>query len=198
MASATPTKAVQTLLADNTLVTASRSVSSLTQAAGVASAACTTHGLAIGNFTIIGGTNEFLYRGPQEVTASADANNFQFAVDSGAPATATGTIISNEIGNEPQAIELEGFGARIEVAVKNGSTGPTNRAIIRIETSDDGVQWTKHLEYELDNTANVVDEQVFEVGPGVTHLRAYVYGNSAQDVTVLWLRAIELTQIDIA
>lgn len=72
------------------------SVSSLTQAAGLA--ACTTssnHGYSTGDYVYIEGANETEYNGIREITVAGDAT-FTFAVDSGATSPATGTITATK------------------------------------------------------------------------------------------------------
>ena len=65
----------------------------LTQAGGIATAACTAHGYADGAPVTIAGATETEYNGRKQVRVTG-ADAFEFDVDSGAAAPATGTIIA--------------------------------------------------------------------------------------------------------
>lgn len=74
----------------------SKSVTSLTQAAGTATATVTAHGYAVGELVCVGGANETEYNGWQTVLTTPDANSFTYAVDAAAASPATGTIVTQK------------------------------------------------------------------------------------------------------
>ena len=69
--------------------TAKKTISSLTQSAGVATATCTAHGLNTGWQMLLGAVQDG-YNGRRYITR-ADANSFTYPVDSTIAATATTT-----------------------------------------------------------------------------------------------------------
>jgi hypothetical protein len=86
--------AVNTVLKD-CLVTGFnvKPVQSLTQSGGVARALfASAHGFVAGDIVLLSGANESAYNGEAKVLASSTSTALDLAVDSGAPATATGTI----------------------------------------------------------------------------------------------------------
>jgi len=81
-----------------------KTLTSLTQAAGIATATYTNHGYSVGDRVIISGANQSGYLGVRSVLTAA-ANTFTFAVDSSTVSPATGTIIAEK---EAKQIPLTG------------------------------------------------------------------------------------------
>ncbi len=68
-----------------------KSVTSLTQSLGVATAVCATHGYSDGDPVVVAGATPSGYNGTQNITF-VDANTFTYPVSSGLASPATGTI----------------------------------------------------------------------------------------------------------
>ena len=64
---------------------------SLTQSGGVATLTAAGHGFSAGDTVLISGAGQAGFNGPVEINSAVE-NSFQFTVDAGLPATATGTI----------------------------------------------------------------------------------------------------------
>lgn len=69
----------------------SKTPTDLSHAAGVATAVCAGHGYEAGDVVALGGANEAAWNGEFRVV-SATTNNFTFAIEPTAPASATGTF----------------------------------------------------------------------------------------------------------
>ena len=74
---------------------ASQTVSSITQAAGTATATVVTHGLVVGQEVEHQGADQDDYNGVHVVLSTPTADTYTFAVDSGATTPATGSIFAS-------------------------------------------------------------------------------------------------------
>jgi len=93
---------------------ATSAVVSLTQSGGTATCRVTGHTLQPTTFVVIAGANESEYNGFFRVNSvgSPTADDFTFTVDSGAPASATGTITVRRAGFQEKFIDdLDTLGA---------------------------------------------------------------------------------------
>ena len=97
----------------------------LTQAAGVATAACTGHGFSTGDKLLIGGANQGDYNRVVAIT-NTGANSFTYPIDNTAtvsPATGTIAVFKVAAGSAP------------------GRTNITTKYIYRVATSDSGAAY---------------------------------------------------------
>lgn len=89
-------------LLDAVLVTGypTQSLTTITQAAGLATATKVAHGFSTGMSPSISGANEDGYNGVKQVTVT-DADHFTFAVDPATVSPATGTLLANTAAGKP-------------------------------------------------------------------------------------------------
>ena len=71
-----------------------KTASSVTQAGGIATFNCASHGFLVGEYVTVSGANEAGYN-VSAVILTKDTNSFTYAVASGTATPATGTVVAN-------------------------------------------------------------------------------------------------------
>lgn len=135
-------------------VMAAKTISSLTRSGTTATAACTGHGLAVGNWTIISGSNIPTYNGPVQVVTAPDVNTFTYTMEADPGASSAGVPVSQQavvgtiwgdgstvVGNVTVGALPTAFGGRVFARVAT-TTAPTTACRVSVFSSESGLPGT--------------------------------------------------------